>query len=457
MRASSLASSPGRAPASLRLPSRRTIAACVVGLPVVSLLVLREPSYDPTAWLIWGRQLTDGTLSTLGGPSWKPLPVAFTTLFSLAGDTVAPLLWLLVARAGALLAVVAAFGLARRLSGGSAVSGLIAAAGLALASDFLFNAVRGDSEGLLVAAALAAVLAWLDGRRRLAFALGGVAALLRPEVWPLWGLCGLALVRHERRLPVLAAVAVSGLAVLTAWFVPEHIGSGDWFRAATRAQNPVPGSPGQSSFPFLMVFVNGAAMLSIPVYAGAVAAVLRARRSGDRAVLGLAVGATLVMLIVALLAENGFTGSLRYVTLPASALCVLAGVGLPPLAAELRQRAAWRPAVVVTVVSVVVALGVIGWGGYRLARDEERYGEQLPALIRRAGGAGAIRACAPVSASPFERQAVAWRLHLTQKAVTTRRQTGGTAVAFSYSRIGRLSPMPVRLREGIWVLRSSCG
>ena len=415
-------------------------------------------SYDSTAWLIWGRQIGHGTLDTLGGPSWKPLPVAFTTLFSLAGDTIAPLLWLLVARAGALLAIVTAFLLARRLSG-SAVPGLLAAAALALASDYLFNAARGDSEGLLVAASLGAVLAWLDERRRLAFALAAVASLLRPEVWPLWGLCGLALVRHERRPGVLAIVVASALAVLVAWFVPEHIGSGDWFRAATRAQNPVPGSPGQSSFPFLMTFVNGAAMLSMPVYAGAVAAVVRARRTGDRPVLWIAAGATLVMVVVAVLAENGFTGNLRYVTLPGSGLCVLAGVGLPPLVDGLRRRRGLAaPALAVTVVSVLVAIGVIGWGGVRLARDEERYGEQLPELIERAGGARAIRACAPVSASPFQRQAVAWRLHLRQRDVTTRRQGRGTALASRSSRIGRdTRRMPVRLREGVWVLRSSCG
>ena len=75
----------------------RSVFACL-GLAAASLLLLRVPSYDPSAWLIWGRELTDGTLSMTGGPSWKPLPVGFTTPFALAGSGAAPLLWLLVAR-----------------------------------------------------------------------------------------------------------------------------------------------------------------------------------------------------------------------------------------------------------------------------------------------------------------------------------------------------------------------
>ena len=34
----------------------------------LSLLVFDEPTYDPTAWLIWGRQIAHGTLDTVAGP-----------------------------------------------------------------------------------------------------------------------------------------------------------------------------------------------------------------------------------------------------------------------------------------------------------------------------------------------------------------------------------------------------
>jgi hypothetical protein len=456
MRVSPLvASPPARTPTVVRLPGRRATAAAVAAISLLSVLVLREPSYDPTAWLIWGRQIAHGTLDTVGGPSWKPLPVLFTTAFAPAGDTLAPMLWLVVARAAGMLALVSAFALARRLSG-SVLSGLLAATGLLLASDFVFNTVRGDTEGLLVAAAFAGVLAHLDGRRRLAFGLGVVAALLRPEVWPLLAAYAVVLLRRQRDLRTIALLAAAAVVMPAAWFVPEHIGSGDWWRAATRAQNPAPGSPGQSWFPFLMTFVNGAAILSIPVYAGAIHAVRTAWRTRDRTLLTLAGGATAVMVIVAALAQNGFTGNMRYVTLPAAVLCVLAGIGLPGLAAEVRRRGLIDPALGITGLSVAIAIGVLAWSGFRLVQDEQRYGHQLPALIARAGGERAVRSCRPLSTSPFERQDVAWRLHLPQRAVTTHRRARGTAIALADSRLGRDRRLPVRDRLGGWVLRSSC-
>ena len=142
-------------------------------------------------------------LVTTDGPSWKPLPILFTAPFSLVGDGPAPELWLLVARAGGLLAIAMAYRLAARLAGPAA--GVIAAVALALADEYVRNFARGNSEGLLVAFCLLALERHLDGRRRDAFVLGFLAGLLRPEVWPLWGLYGLWLVAVEWREP--AAVA----------------------------------------------------------------------------------------------------------------------------------------------------------------------------------------------------------------------------------------------------------
>ena len=87
------------------------IVACVV-LAIVSVFVLPStPSYDPWAWIVWGREIGSGafTFATNGGPSWKPLPVVFTTVFGLFGGA-APKLWLIAARAGGLLALLARIG-----------------------------------------------------------------------------------------------------------------------------------------------------------------------------------------------------------------------------------------------------------------------------------------------------------------------------------------------------------
>ena len=71
----------------------------MLGLTALTFLIPSAPTYDPWAWIIWGREVAHLDLVTQTGPSWKPLPVLFTTPFSLAGDDGAPLLWLTVARA----------------------------------------------------------------------------------------------------------------------------------------------------------------------------------------------------------------------------------------------------------------------------------------------------------------------------------------------------------------------
>src|SRR3954452_12884053 len=154
---------PGRAS-----PWKAVVLACL-GLAALSLLGPAMPSYDPWAWIIWGREITHLDLNTVSGPSWKPLPILFTTPFALFGDSAAPALWLLIARAGGLLAIAMAYRLGSRLGGRAA--GLIAGAALGLAEEFVRNFARGNSEGLLVALCLWAVERHLDGRRTDAFLL----------------------------------------------------------------------------------------------------------------------------------------------------------------------------------------------------------------------------------------------------------------------------------------------
>ena len=226
-----------------------------VALAALSLLTESGPTYDPWAWIIWGREITQLDLVTTGGPSWKPLPVMFTTPFALLGDDAAPGLWLVVARAGGLLAFVMAYRLGARLAG--PVAGIVAAGSLVLADAFIRNFVRGNSEGLLVAFVLWAVERHLDGRRTQAFLLGFAAALLRPEVWPFWGLYGLWLVWQARGASPpwreIAVVFGSGAFALVVWFLPEYLGSGDWLRAASRARDPDPNSAAFADSPFVEV------------------------------------------------------------------------------------------------------------------------------------------------------------------------------------------------------------
>src|SRR4051812_49984347 len=122
-----------------------TLVAACLGLGLLSLLAPTTPNYDPWAWLIWGREVLHLDLDTQFGPSWKPLPVAVTTVLAVVPGA-APALWVALARAGALAAIALGYRVARRLGGGVA-GGLIAAGAIALSADFLRFAAAGASDG----------------------------------------------------------------------------------------------------------------------------------------------------------------------------------------------------------------------------------------------------------------------------------------------------------------------
>ena len=76
------------------------------------------------------------------------------------------------------------------------------------------------------------------------------------------------------------------------------------------------------------MFARSAAILSFPVYVGAVIAVVVAWRGGATACSWRwPPWPTILMVAVALMTEGGFAGNLRYVALPAAFVCVLAGAG----------------------------------------------------------------------------------------------------------------------------------
>src|SRR3954468_13350011 len=109
-------------------------AAGCLGLAALSLLIARQVTYDPTAWLVWGREIVHGDLSTTSGPSWKPLPIVVTAPAALLGDAGQQQVWLVVARAAALAALVLTYRLATRLGG--PLAGVVAAGSLAVSSGF---------------------------------------------------------------------------------------------------------------------------------------------------------------------------------------------------------------------------------------------------------------------------------------------------------------------------------
>jgi hypothetical protein len=438
------------------------VLGCLL-VAAASLLTVSAPTYDPWAWIIWGREVMHLDLVTSEGPSWKPLPVLFTAPFSLFGDDAAPALWLVVARAGGVLAFAMAFRLGERLAG--TLAGAIAALSLVAADDFIRDFARGNSEGLLVALVLWAIERHLDGRRTHAFLLGFGAALLRPELWPLWGLYGLWLIYQDgwsrRQLAVVAGV---GLVCLVLWFVPEYLGSGDWLRAAERARDPNPGSAAFASSPFAEVFRRSAAVLSVPVYVGAVIGTLFAWLSRDRTRLSLAAISTVLMVVVAAMTQGGFAGNLRYVALPASLLCVLAGAGWVDLVRLARRRLG-----LVNAIAVGAALA-IGWIPFastdvndlkadrELTRKEaDFYGPNLKVVIAKAGGEDRIKSCGRVFAGPFQVPAVAWRLHMHANEVDIFAFGPGTALSMGATHLSVDPRYPEITKTQHWIVGSSCG
>jgi hypothetical protein len=316
--------------------------ACVV-LAALSLLIADEPVYDVWAWLVWGRELAHGGLDAASGPSWKPLPVILAAPLSLAGAA-APDIWLVFVRAAWLLSVVLAAELAFLLSAGRTrglriAAGTFAAVGVVLLSDDVTQWARqvagGMGEPLLVALTLGAVRAGLDRRVRTALLLGAVAALIRPEGWPLLIAYGSWCWRDDARARPLAIAVVLGVPLL--WLAPELLGagSGSAGRAETGTSDP-------------REALGWALALPLAVAWPLALVALRDRRARV-----LAAGAVAWIAIVALMTLAGFAGLPRFMTPAAALVCVLGGAGLAHLVARPR-------ALLVAVVAPLLVLTGLG-------------------------------------------------------------------------------------------------
>jgi hypothetical protein len=408
----------------------------VLGCLAVSAATLAyptTPTYDPWAWIMWGREIVHLDLVTEGGPSWKPLPILFTVPFSLFGDDVAPYLWVWIARAGGLLGCVLAFRVARRLIGGGAygtIAGVAAAAALFSSNKYVRDAALGNSEPLLAALALWAFDRHLDGRRDHALYLGVACALLRPEVWPFLGLYGLWLWFAE---PRLRARMVGFAALVPAlWFLPEWWGSGDPLRAGERANAPNPGSAAYAASPALELVKRHFGVTIAAVEAGTLVAVVYAawrwfarRREGPT--LALAVGGFAWLALVAVMTEAGFAGNQRYLIVTTAAMCVLGGMG----AVRLIQGVEWvavrltgsvRAGTVAAAAAFVLGLAIASptiaakldntarvEGGLK---HEAYLWHDLKSLIDGAGGEQRLLACGHVFSGPFQTQMVAYELDI---------------------------------------------
>lgn len=407
------------------------LAAVALAFGALSLLFPSTPTYDPWAWIVWGREIAHLDLQTTGGPSWKPFPVIFTTVFSLFGEA-APDLWLVVARGGAVLAVLLAFRLAWRLTGGrgvaAATAGIVSAIALIISSQFVRTMALGNSEGLMVAFTLWGVERHLDGKYRQAFVLAFIASLLRPEIWPFMGLYGLWLLLIDRR--AIWLIVSCGVLTLALWFLPEYWGSGNFNRAADRAQQPNPNSPAFAEHPFVEVIKDTWPLVITPVKgAAAFALVLAAidwiRRRRQGAILAVGILGAAWIVLIGLMTEAGFSGNPRYIILGTSLLAVVGGVGFGRVVqiASTAMRSVAGPRIATAagiVVFAVLTLASVHWAKPRFDNFDEldkalRYQAELrfdlETALTKAGGADAFKACGKATAGKFSVPLVAWYLN----------------------------------------------
>ena len=439
---------------------RRTTPALLVGCVVLAAVSLRLPAivgYDPWVWLIWGRELTRGTLSSDGTIAWKPLPVLVTALLAPFGEA-APQLWLLVSRAVGLSGLVAVGSVAARLARGGARAPLVGAVAATVAvvaflltpdaeARWLRHLLQGNIEPVTAALCVWAVRRHLDGRPGQAVVLGALAGLTRPETWPFLLLYAAWLLwRAPRRWWVLVP-ALSAVPVL--WFGGDRLASGNALGGAATAQVLL-----ETPEERLVLAVDSAlAMVPAAVWvAAAVAVVWGAHRR--RVAPALLAGAALAwaVLVVVMAAQFGYAAIGRFYAPAAALLCVLAGVAVGWLAGSVWASAtrsdrtrlslgsaaargalpvAATAAVLTAVVLAAIALAAapsvtprLEWLPAQLDAAAVRADAEadLAAFVAAAGGRDGLLACGPLSLDATRpagevRPRLAWMLDLPMAGV----------------------------------------
>jgi hypothetical protein len=415
-----------------------TLPVLVLGCFALAALSLAGPSVptqDSWSWIVWGREVAHLTLDTTAGSSWKPLPVLFTTPFSLFGD-IAPELWLVVARAGGLLAILFAYRIAARLAGPlfGVAAGIVAAVSMASA-DWLRYLAHGNVEPLSAGLVLGAIDRHLDGKRHQAAVLGMLAALGRPELFPFLLVYAIWVLR--RREAKLAAMVAVLLVVPVLWLGGDWWGSGDPLsggkkaagfserqthrtEAVKRKHAAEKGLTASAQPSFGNTLKGGSNILMIPVELLAVVAIVLAYRRRRREVLVLAAGAVALTLIVALMVPLGYGGSPRFMFPAAAVVCVLAGLSVAWLL-ELARTRARMAAVGAALLAVTVPFAVIRAGTDRDRIHDVRLRTQLQdnldRAVAQAGGADHVRSLGHPRVNPSFAHQLAWDLDVHQDEV----------------------------------------
>ncbi len=308
------------------------LAALALAALLAWALVPTYPDYDAYHHLLWGRELLRGDapgFETFAAPTEHPLYLALCALLSLAGDGADRLL-VLVTVLSLVGLTAGSYALGRALFGvWPAVAGALFV-GSSFA--FLLYAVRAfvDVPFLALVVWAAALEAARPRRGVLVLALLATAGLLRPEAWVLAGSYWLwCLPRRgmRERMALLGLVLVAPVV----WALVDLAVTGDplySLHATNELAERLGRERGISNVP--SAFVAYLADVARPPVAGAgvIGLVLAVRRFGWAR---MAVPLALVGAGALTFAGTGIAGLSiiqRYLTVPAVALCVLAGYAL---------------------------------------------------------------------------------------------------------------------------------
>ena len=458
---------------SRRVPTLALLVAGCFVLAALSLLLPSVPTQDSWSWIVWGREVAHLDLDTSAGSSWKPLPVLFTTVWSIFGDA-APSLWIMTARAGGLLAVLFAFRLGRRLGGWPAG---VAAAVFMVGADWFRFLGHGNVEPLSAGLVLGAIDRHLDGHRHQALGLMSLAALGRPELWAVLILyAGYVVWRREARWPVAAALLVI---VPLFWLGGDWWGSGDPFHgsdlakgfrtrvvqhreaALKRDQHKHVKLNRSTGISLEHTYRGARVLLILPAFVAAFIALAFAIYRRERVTLALAAGAFVLFWVIAIMGLLGYGGSPRFLFPAAGMVAVLGGVGVAELIRLGRQP--WASVLIgVAVVAVTVPFAVDRGKEFRARAKEVRLRadleDQLDEAVSQAGGRAAVLALGrPRVNSTFAHQ-LAWDLgvHQSQIGDVTDRNVvfEGASTKVNPSRGPRIPSHGVHVRQvasvGIW-------
>ncbi|MDQ6806221.1 MAG: DUF4175 domain-containing protein [Actinomycetota bacterium] len=394
----------GRARQAWSSPTLIAVGVCLA-LGFISAFTLPTiPSYDPFAWVVWGRELAHHIIDphqafiSGGGPSWKPFPVIFTTIFGFFGSA-APKLWVGFARAGGLFGLFVAYQLGSRLAASprwrlaGPIAGVLAAVGIFLTSEWTHYMWRGTSEPLVVTTTLFAIERHLAGRRTTAFLSGVALALMRPEAALFVGIYALWLFYQDRRVKTALLLLAGLVLVPLGWVVPPWIASGQPFLSSQHAQL-YNGHLGVH--PQLEVLKRATNLSVWPVMIAALAVTLLAIRKRDWLTVSLAGAGFAYVAVVEAMTFDHYPGLERFMLPAAAVAAVLAGVAVVRF-----SLFAGGGVASLAVAAVLVGIAVPFFAGRVSAAQPEKritaravkiYDEMVTA-VHKAGGIKAVFPC----------------------------------------------------------------